>query len=131
MTDVLNVLILSGHMTREHDNEHRSFRLHNQWITTLLEDTGRFRVRVVEDPRGLGADVIEIGVHRGLEVIDRDRRASPVANDSVAAIARLGPTGRQCDGLVAEVRGDGEAFEIDADGRDAAADRHLVVNAPA
>ena len=46
MTDVLNVLILSGHMTREHDNEYRSFRLHNQWITTLLEDTGRFRVRV-------------------------------------------------------------------------------------
>ncbi|MEV4686401.1 ThuA domain-containing protein [Microbacterium sp. LWH3-1.2] len=59
MTDVLNVLILSGHMTREHDNEFRSFRLHNQWLTTLLEDTGRFRVRVVEDPRGLGAEVID------------------------------------------------------------------------
>ena len=59
MTDVLNVLILSGHMTREHDNEHRSFRTHNQWITTLLEDTGRFRVRVVEDPRGLGAEIID------------------------------------------------------------------------
>jgi type 1 glutamine amidotransferase len=55
MTDVLNTLILSGHMTREHDNEFRSFRLHNQWITTLLEDTGRFRVRVTEDPRGLTA----------------------------------------------------------------------------
>ena len=38
----LNVLILSGHMTIEHDNEHRSFRQHNQSITTLLEDTGRF-----------------------------------------------------------------------------------------
>ncbi|ANF32551.1 hypothetical protein A0130_13515 [Leifsonia xyli] len=59
MTDLLNVLILSGHMTREHDNEHRSFRLHNQWLTTLLEDTGRFRVRVVEDPRGLGAEIID------------------------------------------------------------------------
>ena len=59
MTDVLNVLILSGHMTREHDNEHRSFRPHNQWLTTLLEDTGRFRVRVVEDPRGLGAEIID------------------------------------------------------------------------
>lgn len=59
MSDVLNVLILSGHMTREHDNEFRSFRLHNQWLTTLLEDTGRFRVRVVEDPRGLGAEVID------------------------------------------------------------------------
>jgi hypothetical protein len=59
MTDVLNVLILSGHMTREHDNEIRSFRQHNQWITTLLEDTGRFRVRVVEDPRGLGAEIID------------------------------------------------------------------------
>lgn len=56
---VLNVLILSGHMTREHDNEARSFRQHNQWLTALLEDTGRFRVRVVEDPRGLGADVID------------------------------------------------------------------------
>lgn len=59
MTPVLNALILSGHMTREHDNAHRSFRLHNQWITTLLEDTGRFRVRVVEDPRGLGAEIID------------------------------------------------------------------------
>ncbi len=56
---VLNVLILSGHMTREHDNEFRSFRAHNQWLTTLLEDTGRFRVRVVEDPRGLGAGIID------------------------------------------------------------------------
>jgi type 1 glutamine amidotransferase len=59
MTDVLSALILSGHMTREHDNEHRSFRQHNQWLTTLLEDTGRFRVRVVEDPRGLGAEIID------------------------------------------------------------------------
>ena len=59
MTDVLDVLILSGHMTREHDNEFRSFRQHNQWLTTLLEDTGRFRVRVVEDPRGLGAEIID------------------------------------------------------------------------
>lgn len=59
MTDVLNVLILSGHMTREHDNEFRSFRQHNQWLTALLEDTGRFRVRVVEDPRGLGAETID------------------------------------------------------------------------
>ena len=67
MPDVLHVLILSGHMTREHDNEHRSFRVHNQWITTLLEDTGRFRVRVVEDPRGLGG-----GDHR--QVRRRDRR---------------------------------------------------------
>lgn len=59
MTEVLNVLILSGHMTIEHDNEHRSFRQHNQWLTTLLEDTGAFRVRVVEDPRGLGAEIID------------------------------------------------------------------------
>ncbi len=59
MGDVLDVLILSGHMTREHDNEFRSFRKHNEWLTTLLEDTGRFRVRVVEDPRGLGASVID------------------------------------------------------------------------
>lgn len=59
MSNKLNVLILSGHMTTEHDNAHRSFRLHNQWITTLLEDTGRFKVRVVEDPRGLPASVIE------------------------------------------------------------------------
>lgn len=59
MADVLDVLILSGHMTREHDNEFRSFRKHNEWITALLEDTGRFRVRVVEDPRGLGAEIID------------------------------------------------------------------------
>ena len=59
MTDTLNALILSGHMTREHDNEHRSFRQHNVWLTQLLEDTGRFRVRVVEDPRGLGAEIID------------------------------------------------------------------------
>ena len=30
MPDVLKVLILSGHMTHEHDNEFRSFRLHKQ-----------------------------------------------------------------------------------------------------
>ena len=59
MSDTLDVLILSGHMTREHDNEFRSFRQHNVWLTTLLEDTGRFRVRVVEDPRGLGAEIID------------------------------------------------------------------------
>jgi len=59
MAEVLNALILSGHMTREHDNEHRSFRQHNVWLTQLLEDTGRFRVRVVEDPRGLGAEIID------------------------------------------------------------------------
>jgi len=59
MTEALDVLILSGHMTREHDNEFRSFRAHNEWLTTLLEDTGRFRVRVVEDPRGLGAEIID------------------------------------------------------------------------
>lgn len=59
MPQVLNALILSGHMTIEHDNEFRSFRLHNQWLTTLLEDTGRFRVRVIEDPRGLGAEIID------------------------------------------------------------------------
>jgi len=57
--DVLHVLILSGHMTREHDNEVRGFRTHNQWITTLLEDTARFRVRVVEDPRGLTSATID------------------------------------------------------------------------
>ncbi|MGN6446438.1 ThuA domain-containing protein [Amnibacterium sp.] len=59
MADTLDVLILSGHMTREHDNEFRSFRQHNIWLTTLLEDTGRFRVRVIEDPRGLGAEIID------------------------------------------------------------------------
>ncbi|MDZ4046623.1 MAG: ThuA domain-containing protein [Rhodoglobus sp.] len=59
MADMLSALILSGHMTREHDNEFRSFRKHNEWITALLEDTGRFRVRVIEDPRGLGADIID------------------------------------------------------------------------
>jgi hypothetical protein len=59
MADVLNVLVLSGHMTREHDNEFRSFRQHNVWLTQLLEDTGRFRVRVTEDPRGLGAEIID------------------------------------------------------------------------
>lgn len=45
MADILKALILPGHMTREHDNEYRSFRLHNQWLTTVPEDTGRCRVR--------------------------------------------------------------------------------------
>lgn len=57
-TDILHVLILSRRY-REHDSEDRSLRLHNQWITTLLEDTGRFLARVVEDPRGLGAEIID------------------------------------------------------------------------
>jgi type 1 glutamine amidotransferase len=59
VSDVLNVLMLSGHMTREHDNEFRSFRQHNIWLTQLLEDTARFRVRVVEDPRGIGSEIID------------------------------------------------------------------------
>ncbi|SDG60035.1 ThuA domain-containing protein [Microbacterium pygmaeum] len=59
MTEPIHALILSGHMTHEHDNEFRSFRKHNEWITTLLEDTGRFKVRVLEDPRGIGADIID------------------------------------------------------------------------
>jgi Trehalose utilisation. len=89
VTDVLQVLILSGHMTREHDNEFRSFRQHNQWLTTLLEDTGRFRVRVVEDPRGLGAEIIDkydvvivvfegrTGTTKGGRLRCRDRRGAP------------------------------------------------------
>ena len=59
MSERLEVLILSGHMTQEHDNEFRSFRQHNHWLTSVLEDTGRFRVRVIEDPRGLGAEIID------------------------------------------------------------------------
>lgn len=55
----IDVLLATGRVTVEHDNEFRSFRQHNQWLTTLLEDTGLFRVRVVEDPRGLGAQIID------------------------------------------------------------------------
>lgn len=56
---VVNVLIASGHMSREHDNEHRSFRLHNHLVTTLLESTGRFHVRVLEDFRGVSSEIID------------------------------------------------------------------------
>ncbi|MEF2978421.1 ThuA domain-containing protein [Subtercola sp. YIM 133946] len=56
---LIRVLIASGHMSREHHNEHRSFRLHNQLVTTLLESTGRFSVRVMEDFRGVGPEIID------------------------------------------------------------------------
>ncbi|PPG92759.1 ThuA domain-containing protein [Rathayibacter sp. AY1F3] len=92
MPDTLDVLILSGHMTVEHDNEFRSFRAHNQWLTTLLEDTGRFRVRVTEDPRGLTSAVIDrydvlIVVYEGRDGY-RDR-ATGFGPETDAAILRF------------------------------------------
>ncbi|WP_369256916.1 hypothetical protein [Geodermatophilus amargosae] len=41
-------------MTIEHDGEHRGSRPHTGMLTTLLESTGRLRVRVVEEVRGIG-----------------------------------------------------------------------------
>lgn len=59
MSDKINVMIATGRVTEEHDNEHRSFRHHTGMLTTLLESTGRFRVRVLEEFRGAGEELID------------------------------------------------------------------------
>lgn len=55
----VDVLIATGRVTVEHDNEYRSFRHHTSMLTTLLEATGRFRVRVLEEFRGVGDELLE------------------------------------------------------------------------
>jgi hypothetical protein len=55
----LDVLIATGRVTVEHDNEFRSFRHHTSMLTTLLESTGRFRVRVLEEFRGIGDELLD------------------------------------------------------------------------
>jgi len=57
-TEKLNVLIASGRWSVEHDNGGRTFRLHNELLTTVLEATGRFRVRVMEDFRCIGPETL-------------------------------------------------------------------------
>ena len=58
-TAKLDVLIATGKVTVEHDNEFRSFRHHTSMLTTLLESTGRFRVRVLEEFRGIGDELLD------------------------------------------------------------------------
>jgi uncharacterized protein len=55
----VDVLLATGRVTLEHDNEHRSFRHHTSLLTTLLESTGRFRVRVLEEFRGIGDELLD------------------------------------------------------------------------
>ncbi len=74
---LLDVLVLAGQMTAEHSNAHRSFRLHHQLVTTVLESTGRFRVRVTEEVHGLGAEMLDpydavVVIHEGREHYHRD-----------------------------------------------------------
>ena len=75
--DKLEVLILAGLMAAEHHNADRSFRLHHQLLTTVLEATGRFEVRVTEEVHGLGAEMLDpydvvVVVHEGREHYHRD-----------------------------------------------------------
>lgn len=74
---LLDVLVLAGQLTAEHSNAHRSFRLHHQLVTTVLESTGRFRVRVTEEVHGLGAEMLDpydavVVIHEGREHYHRD-----------------------------------------------------------
>ena len=55
----IDVLLATGRVTVEHDNEFRSFRHHTTLLTTLLEATGRFRVRVLEEFRGVGDELLD------------------------------------------------------------------------
>ena len=55
----LNILIAAGRVSQEHDNENRTFRFHSHLLTTVLEDTGRFRVRNVEDFEAIGPEMLE------------------------------------------------------------------------
>jgi type 1 glutamine amidotransferase len=57
--DKVDVLLATGRVTLEHDNEFRSFRHHTSLLTTLLESTGRFRVRVLEEFRGAGDELFD------------------------------------------------------------------------
>jgi hypothetical protein len=57
--DKIDVLLATGRVSVEHDNEFRSFRLHTTLLTTLLEATGRFRVRVLEEFRGAGDELLD------------------------------------------------------------------------
>ncbi len=57
--DKITVLLATGRVTVEHDNEFRSFRHHTGMLTTLLESTGRFRVRVLEEFRGIGDALLD------------------------------------------------------------------------
>lgn len=57
--DKLDVLVIGGKVSMEHDNHIRSFRLTLSLLTTLLEATGRFRVRVLEEARGIGDELLE------------------------------------------------------------------------
>jgi uncharacterized protein len=57
--DKIDVLLAAGRVTVEHDNEFRSFRHHTTLLTTLLEATGRFRVRVLEEFRGAGDELLD------------------------------------------------------------------------
>jgi uncharacterized protein len=73
----LDVLILAGLMAAEHHNADRSFRLHHQLLTTVLEATGRFRVRVTEEVHGLGPEMLDpydvvVVVYEGREHYHRD-----------------------------------------------------------
>jgi hypothetical protein len=54
----IDVLLATGRVTVEHDNEFRSFRHHTSMLTALLETTGRFRVRVLEEFRGVGDELL-------------------------------------------------------------------------
>ena len=69
---VLDVLVLAGQMTAEHSNPNRSFRLHHQLVTAVLEATGRFRVRVTEEVHGIGPEMVDpydviVVIHEGRE----------------------------------------------------------------
>ena len=55
----IDVLLATGRVTVEHDNEFRSFRHHTSMLTALLESTGRFRVRVLEEFRGIGDELLD------------------------------------------------------------------------
>ena len=55
----IDVLLATGRVTVEHDNEFRSFRHHTTMLTALLESTGRFRVRVLEEFRGIGDELLD------------------------------------------------------------------------
>ncbi len=86
-----DVLLATGEVTVEHDNEHRSFRHHMSMLTTLLEATGHFRVRVPEEFRGIGEELLDrfdvvLVVHEG-----RDDHHSPAE--------RLGDLGEPLPGL--------------------------------
>ena len=106
-TEKLDVLIASGRWSVEHDNGGRTFRLHNELLTTVLEATGRFRVRVLEDFRGVGRETLS---RYDVVVIAREGRDTYFDAGTGTAVRAEGLGATTDAALIEFVEGDGKGI---------------------